>query len=91
MSYPDLMLTKAAALGRQQQQRRITDPYEESTPSRVYRSREMPAWLRRAQYGVARRLVTWGERLQGYNAPQPAAAATRPAKADCLETIQVRR
>ena len=91
MWYPDLMLTKAAALGREEQQRRATDPYGELTPTRVYRSREMPAWLRRMQYGVARRLVRWGEKLQGYNAPQPTAAARRRAKADCFETIQVRR
>jgi len=91
MSYPDLMLTKAVSLERLEQQRRPTDRYADPLPLRVYRSRRLPPWLRRIQYSMAARLVAWGEKLQAYNATPTVRASVRPPKADCLETIQVRR
>lgn len=91
MSYPDLMLTKAVSLDRVERQRRPRDRYEAPLPSRVYRSRQMPQWLRQVQYRVAGQLVAWGESLQAYNAAPKVQTATRSRKADRFETIQVRR
>lgn len=90
MSYSDLMLTKAVALRRLEQQEIMGDPYARPVPTRVYRRRALPSWLRRVQYGVAGRLVSWGESLQAYNTP-PVTRARRSSTADCFETVQVRR
>jgi hypothetical protein len=87
MFYPDLMLTKAAALGRLEQQRCLTDSYAKALPTRVYRGRQVPFWLRRVQYCMARQLVTWGERLQAYNHPPAALAGRKSPQADRFETI----
>lgn len=91
MLYPDLMLTKAVSLERAEQQRHPRDRYAVRPPSHVYRRRRLPLWLQRVQAGVAKKLVTWGEKLQAYNAAPSVQAANRSRNADHFETIQVRR
>lgn len=88
MLNPDLMLTKAEALRRQEQGRTNGDPYAGSLPNRVYHSRQLPAWLRRVQYSLAQQLVAWGERLQAYNAAPAVLASHRPHSADCFEIVK---
>jgi len=88
MMNPDLMLTKAEALRRQEQQRTYGDPFAGSLPHRVYPGRQLPAWLRRVQHSLALQLVAWGEHLQAYDAAPTVLASRRSHSADCFETAK---
>ncbi len=70
MWYPDLMLTKAVALRRQEAQRTGADPYAQPTATRVYRASRFPAQVRQLKGHLGSRLVNWGQRLQQYGEPQ---------------------
>ena len=70
MWYPDLMLTKAVALQRQEVQRTGADPYARPATLRVYRGPRPTGQVRRLQSYLGDRLVTWGRRLQRMGEPQ---------------------
>jgi hypothetical protein len=67
---PDLMLTKAVALRRQEAQRTGGDPYPRTTTLAVHHDRQMAVHLRRLQTNLGGQLVCWGRRLQQYGEPQ---------------------
>jgi hypothetical protein len=67
---PDLMLTKAVALRRQEAQRTGADPYAQHAALRVYHPQSRPGQLRRLQSYLGGRLVTWGRYLQRVGEPQ---------------------
>lgn len=67
---PDLMMTKAVAMRRQELQRTGADPYDRAGSMPVYRDRRLAAHVGRLQIGLGRRLVYWGRRLQRYGQPQ---------------------
>ena len=70
MWYPDLMLTKAVALRRQEAQRTGADPYARPAALRVYRGLRLVGPVCRLQSYLGGRLVTWGQRLQHLGEPQ---------------------
>jgi hypothetical protein len=70
MWYPDLLLTKAVALRRQEAQRTGADPYAHPANLPVYRGPRPTGQVRQLQSYLGGRLVTWGRRLQRMGEPQ---------------------
>jgi hypothetical protein len=70
MWYPDLLLTKAVALRRQEAQRTGADPYAPPAAMHVYRGEHRTVQVHRLQAYLGGRLVTWGRRLQRLGEPQ---------------------
>lgn len=67
---PDLMLTKAAALRRQEAQRTGGDPYGRTVAMAVHHESRLAAQVGRFRINLGRRLVCWGRKLQRYGEPQ---------------------
>jgi len=67
---PDLMLTKAAAMRRQEAQRTGADPYAQPAYLAVHHDSRLAAQVRRLQTNLGGQLVCWGRRLQRYGEPQ---------------------
>ena len=70
MLYPDLMLTKAVALRRQEAQRTGADPYARPAALQVYDGPRPTGPMRHLQSYLGARLVSWGRRLQHLGEPQ---------------------
>lgn len=70
MWHPDLMLTKAVAMRRQEAQRTAADPYPTCVAGPVYRNGHAPGRGRQLGALLGNHLVTWGRRLQQYGEPQ---------------------
>ena len=67
---PDLMLTKAAAMRRQEVQRTGADPHARTVKMTVHRDSHLQAQVRRFRTNLGGHLVCWGRRLQRYGEPQ---------------------
>lgn len=67
---PDLMLTKAVAMRRQEAQRTGADPYARPVARTVHHESRLAANIRRFRTNLGGRLVCWGRRLQRYGEPQ---------------------